>query len=38
VKAPRVLDEMLQVARCILPASERPDMKTVFEDLSTVAL
>ncbi|KAJ6986084.1 LRR receptor-like serine/threonine-protein kinase [Populus alba x Populus x berolinensis] len=39
VQAPRVLDEMLQVAlRCILPASERPDMKTVFEDLSTVAL
>ncbi|KAJ6927709.1 inactive receptor kinase [Populus alba x Populus x berolinensis] len=37
-EAPRVLDEMLQVAlRCILPASERPDMKTVFEDLSTVA-
>ncbi|KAJ6906667.1 LRR receptor-like serine/threonine-protein kinase [Populus alba x Populus x berolinensis] len=39
VQAPRVLDEMLQVAlRCILPASERPDIKIVFEDLSTVAL
>ncbi|CAK7329176.1 unnamed protein product [Dovyalis caffra] len=39
VEAPRVLDEILQVAlKCILPASERPDMKTVFEDLSTVAL
>lgn len=34
---PRVLDHMLDVAlRCILPASERPDMKTVFEDLSGV--
>lgn len=33
---PRILDEMLKVAlRCILPASERPDMQTVFEDLST---
>lgn len=31
---PRGLDHMLQVAlRCILPASERPDMKRVFEDL-----
>ncbi|KAJ6369014.1 hypothetical protein OIU78_001396 [Salix suchowensis] len=37
-EAPRVLNEMLQVAlRCILTASERPDMKTVFEDLSTIA-
>ncbi|KAJ6403174.1 hypothetical protein OIU84_015152 [Salix udensis] len=37
-EAPRVLNEMLQVAlRCILTASERPDMKTVFEDLSNVA-
>ena len=34
---PRVLGHMLDVAlRCILPASERPDMKTVFEDLSGV--
>lgn len=34
---PRVLDHMLQVAlRCILSASERPDMKTVFEDLSRI--
>lgn len=34
---PRVLDHMLHVAlRCILPAPERPDMKTVFEDLSGV--
>lgn len=32
---PILLDHMLQLAlRCILPASERPDMKTVFEDLS----
>ncbi|KAI5433524.1 hypothetical protein KIW84_020710 [Lathyrus oleraceus] len=32
-----ILDDMLKVAiRCILPASERPDMKTVFEDLSTI--
>lgn len=36
---PRVLDHMLQVAlRCILPADERPDMKTVFEDLSRIVL
>ncbi|XP_054820109.1 probable inactive receptor kinase At5g10020 [Prosopis cineraria] len=34
---PRLLDQMLKVAlRCILPASERPDMQTVFEDLSTL--
>ncbi|KAI4305839.1 hypothetical protein L6164_029181 [Bauhinia variegata] len=33
----RVLDDMLKVAlRCILPAPERPDMKTVFEDLSII--
>ncbi|KAK7300319.1 hypothetical protein RJT34_11162 [Clitoria ternatea] len=33
----RVLDEMLKVAlRCTLPASERPDMKTVFDDLSAI--
>ncbi|KAI4308295.1 hypothetical protein L6164_031384 [Bauhinia variegata] len=33
----RVLDDMLKVAlRCILPASERPDMITVFEDLSVI--
>jgi serine/threonine protein kinase len=32
-----ILDNMLKVAlRCILPASERPDMKTVFDDLSTI--
>ncbi|XP_057954667.1 probable inactive receptor kinase At5g10020 [Malania oleifera] len=36
---PKGLDDMLQVAlRCILPASERPDMKTVFEDLSLIVL
>ncbi|XP_057441513.1 probable inactive receptor kinase At5g10020 isoform X2 [Lotus japonicus] len=34
---PRILDDMLKVAlKCILPASERPDMKTVFEDLSAI--
>ncbi|XP_061352031.1 probable inactive receptor kinase At5g10020 [Gastrolobium bilobum] len=33
----RILDEMLKVAlRCTLSASERPDMKTVFDDLSTI--
>lgn len=33
----RALDDMLKVAlRCILPASERPDMKSVFQDLSTI--
>ncbi|KAF5744963.1 inactive receptor kinase [Tripterygium wilfordii] len=36
---PRVLNEMLQVAlKCILPASERPDMKSVFENLSMIVL
>lgn len=36
-RLPRPLDDMLKVAlRCILPASERPDMKTVFEDLSII--
>lgn len=36
---PRILSDMLQVAlRCILPASERPDMMSVFEDLSTIVL
>ncbi|KAI9194789.1 hypothetical protein LWI28_009205 [Acer negundo] len=35
----RVLDDMLQVGlRCILPASERPDMMSVYEDLSTMVL
>ncbi|CAJ1971182.1 unnamed protein product [Sphenostylis stenocarpa] len=33
----KILDDMLKVAlRCILPASDRPDMKTVFDDLSTI--
>ncbi|OMO91454.1 hypothetical protein COLO4_18363 [Corchorus olitorius] len=35
----RTLDAMLQVAlRCILPAQERPDMKSVYEDLSVLVL
>ncbi|XP_030522672.1 probable inactive receptor kinase At5g10020 [Rhodamnia argentea] len=34
---PRVPYDMLQVAlRCILPASDRPDIKTVFEDLASL--
>ncbi|KAJ8766815.1 hypothetical protein K2173_008369 [Erythroxylum novogranatense] len=33
-EASRILDAILQVAlRCILPPSERPDMKSVLEDL-----
>ena len=33
----KILDDMLKVAlRCILPASDRPDLKTVFGDLSTI--
>lgn len=37
--AHRILDSMLQVALlCILPASERPDIRTVFEDLSSIAI
>ncbi|GLU11775.1 hypothetical protein SLE2022_284970 [Rubroshorea leprosula] len=36
-QARKTLDAMLQVAlRCILPAPERPDMKSVFEDLSSI--
>lgn len=36
---PRILDGMLQVAlRCILPASERPDIRTAFEDLSIIGI
>ncbi|XP_020533125.1 LRR receptor-like serine/threonine-protein kinase GHR1 isoform X2 [Jatropha curcas] len=39
VEAPRILGEMLQVAlKCILPAAERPDIKSVFEDLSMIVL
>ncbi|KAE8734440.1 protein YLS9-like [Hibiscus syriacus] len=35
----RTLDAMLQVAlKCILPAQERPDMKSVYEDLSVIVL
>ncbi|XP_028078768.1 probable inactive receptor kinase At5g10020 [Camellia sinensis] len=35
----RDLHDLLRVGlRCILPASERPDMKTVFEDLSSIVL
>ncbi|CAL0315818.1 unnamed protein product [Lupinus luteus] len=34
----RILDDMLKVAlRCILPPSDRPDIGTVFEDLSTIS-
>lgn len=34
---PSVLEDMLQVAlRCILPASDRPDMMSVYEDLSGI--
>lgn len=33
----KVLDNMLQVAlSCILPADERPDMKMILEDLSSI--
>ncbi|KAF2300080.1 hypothetical protein GH714_008085 [Hevea brasiliensis] len=39
VEGPRILGEMLQVGlRCILPASERPDMNSVSEDLSMLVL
>lgn len=35
----RETEGMLDVAlRCILPASERPDVATVFEDLSSIAI
>ncbi|XP_068661682.1 probable inactive receptor kinase At5g10020 [Aristolochia californica] len=36
---PKGLEEMLNVSlRCILPASERPDIRTVLEDLSRIVL
>lgn len=36
---PNGLEELLHVAlKCILPASERPDIRTIFEDLSSVQL
>ena len=36
---PRGMHEMLQVAlKCILPASERPDMRMVYEEISSVVL
>ena len=36
-RSSRILDDMLKVAlRCILPASERPDMEQVFDDLSSI--
>jgi len=36
---PKVLENMLQVAlRCIRAAPERPEIRTVFEDLSSISL
>ncbi|XP_077241508.1 leucine-rich repeat protein kinase family protein isoform X2 [Tasmannia lanceolata] len=36
---PKGLQDMLHVSlRCILPASERPDIRTIFEDLSSIVL
>ncbi|CAI9781355.1 unnamed protein product [Fraxinus pennsylvanica] len=33
----KILDTLLQIAlKCILPAAERPDMKMVYEDLSSI--
>ena len=35
--APKALDDMLRIAiRCIRSASERPEIRTVFEDLSSL--
>ncbi|KAE9614912.1 hypothetical protein Lal_00036161 [Lupinus albus] len=36
-RSSKILDDMLKVAlKCTLPPSDRPDMNTVFEDLSTI--
>ncbi|XP_062215766.1 probable inactive receptor kinase At5g10020 [Phragmites australis] len=36
--APKALDDMLRIAiRCIRSASERPEIRTVFEDLSSLS-
>lgn len=36
---PKVLETMLQIAlRCIRSASERPEIRTIYEDLSSISL
>ncbi|MQM19197.1 hypothetical protein Taro_052194 [Colocasia esculenta] len=36
-EAPKAMEELLAVSlRCILPANERPNIRTVFEDLSSI--
>ncbi|KAG6475203.1 probable inactive receptor kinase At5g10020 [Zingiber officinale] len=38
-EAPRVMDELLAVSlRCILPANERPNIRTVFQDLCAITI
>lgn len=38
-EAPRVMDELLAVSlKCILPVNERPNIKTVFEDLCSITM
>ncbi|KAJ0988589.1 hypothetical protein J5N97_006945 [Dioscorea zingiberensis] len=38
-EAPRVMDKLLAVSlKCILPVNERPNIKTVFEDLCSITM
>ncbi|XP_072972466.1 probable inactive receptor kinase At5g10020 [Typha angustifolia] len=38
-EAPRVMDELLAISlRCISPVNERPDIKTVLEDLCSITV
>ncbi|PKA59458.1 putative inactive receptor kinase [Apostasia shenzhenica] len=38
-EAPRVMDELLSVSlKCILPVNERPNILTVFQDLSSITM
>ncbi|XP_020586681.1 probable inactive receptor kinase At5g10020 [Phalaenopsis equestris] len=38
-EAPNVMDELLAVSlRCILPVKERPDIQTIFQELSSITI
>lgn len=38
-EAPKVMDELLAISlRCILPVNERPNIKTVFQDLCAITM
>lgn len=38
-EAPRAMDELLAISlRCILPVNERPNIRTVYDDLSSISM